>query len=525
MRMDVLFALLPLVVFVSSVVVFRLSLIRAALTSLVFMLISTTYWGVAILTTFAATIRGSFIAFEIITLLFGALLLISILKQQKTFEHMRKLIFHITHDMRLQVLLVGLAFVSLVEGAAGFGTPALFVIPLFLAIGFKPMQSVILALLGDSVSVIFGAVGLPVSLGIGSVLEPLTEGAVSLTYQTTISIALINILSYALLANLLIWFAVKMKGLPTGEFISFIPVASAAGAFIGLVSLVSASVFGSSLPSILGGLIGFVGIAIYARLRTIRQNSPQDKVSEKAAMSDKKFIIHALVPYGILITLLLITRLEILPVAEWLQSISLNLANIFGTNVSYKLAPLYSPAFILLVTVLITGIYAMKAEREVSFKIALKEALQQAREPLLVLWPILIFVQLFIYSTSLGGGDSIPMVIAKSISSFAGPLWPFFAPFVGALGSFVSGSATVSNLTFTSIQYDVAVASSLSETAMLSLQGVGAAVGNMVAVHNVVVALTIAGISHNHSHKVIRRTVKPLLIFLTVYGILGLIIS
>lgn len=141
-----------------------------------------------------------------------------------------------------------------------------------------------------------------------------------------------------------------------------------------------------------------------------------------------------------------------------------------------------------------------------------------------MLLPVLVFVQLFIFS-QVDGGESMPQIIATNISNAAGPSWPLFAPVVGALGSFVAGSGTVSNLIFTSVQYDVAIAAGFSVPLILTLQGLGAAAGNMIALHNVVAAATIAGVDQNRSYEIIKKTIKPLALLLLAYGATGLVVS
>ncbi|RIO87427.1 L-lactate permease, partial [Staphylococcus gallinarum] len=86
---------------------------------------------------------------------------------------------------------------------------------------------------------------------------------------------------------------------------------------------------------------------------------------------------------------------------------------------------------------------------------------------------------------------SMPEYIAIAMSKYLGPIWLFVAPFLGALGSFITGSATVSTLTFSPIQMNIANAIGAEPFAVLAAQIIGAAAGNMICVHNVVAVCAV----------------------------------
>ena len=120
------------------------------------------------------------------------------------------------------------------------------------------------------------------------------------------------------------------------------------------------------------------------------------------------------------------------------------------------------------------------------------------------------------------GLSSMPVAMAEWVAQMAGNVWPFFAPSVGALGAFIAGSNTVSNLMLSAFQYEVAQKSLFSGTFILALQAVGAAAGNMIAIHNVVAASATVG-PLGQEGNVLRKTILPTLYYVIVTGILGLI--
>ena len=112
--------------------------------------------------------------------------------------------------------------------------------------------------------------------------------------------------------------------------------------------------------------------------------------------------------------------------------------------------------------------------------------------------------------------------MAEWVSLNVGAVWPFFAPFIGALGAFIAGSNTVSNLMFSLFQHGVATALGVSAAMIVALQAVGAAAGNMIAIHNVVAASATVGLLGQEG-ATLRRTILPTIYYLVATGVLGFI--
>jgi lactate permease len=98
--------------------------------------------------------------------------------------------------------------------------------------------------------------------------------------------------------------------------------------------------------------------------------------------------------------------------------------------------------------------------------------------------------------------------LAEAAADVAGGSWPVLAPMVGVLGTFVTGSATASNVLFTDLQVGTADALDLPELPIVAAQGYGAAVGNIVCPHNIVAAGATVGLTGGEGD-VLRRTLLP----------------
>jgi len=112
--------------------------------------------------------------------------------------------------------------------------------------------------------------------------------------------------------------------------------------------------------------------------------------------------------------------------------------------------------------------------------------------------------------------------MAEAIADIAGRTWPLFAAYVGALGSFIAGSCTVSNLMFADFQFGLASAIGASREIIIALQAVGGAMGNMTCVHNVVAASATVGLIGMEG-LIIRRTAIPMLLYGLCAGVIGLL--
>src|SRR5699024_10345251 len=106
------------------------------------------------------------ITFDILWIIFGAILLLNLLKHSGGIGLIRQSFADISPDRRVQVVIIAWLFGSFLEGAAGFGTPAAIVAPLLLALGYPALASVMIGLMVQSTAVTFGALGVPILIGV-----------------------------------------------------------------------------------------------------------------------------------------------------------------------------------------------------------------------------------------------------------------------------------------------------------------------------------------------------------------------
>ena len=486
---------------------------------------SVNYWGMEWLRIFSAMGKGVFVATEIILIVFGALLILESLKTKKMLLFLKDFFESISMDKRVHIILIAFALIFFLEGVAGFGAPVIIAVPILIALGFAPLTAVMLALIGDSLPVIFGAIGLPVTYGIRIPLEQFALG-VGFENSITLVIAMFNILGSVIIPLILLFVFTKMEDKPISHFFEFIPFAFVAGLSASVPALITAYFIGPELPSVIGGICAIFFVAFMAKkdILIIRTEKSEELKPVAETPREKTKMFKAVFPYVLISVILFLTRIPYLPFKNIVSNFSvIKIDTIFGEYVNYAFAPFYSAGIILILVACISFLI-LRLDWEDLKKTCLN-SYNKIKKPYLSLIVMLGFVQVFMYSgENLLGLKSMPAILAEGGSFVFGSVWPIFAPFIGALGSFTSGSATVSNLIFSSIQYETALLSGFSPVIILALQGIGAAGGNMIALHNVIAGLAVAGIVGKEG-LVVRKNMVPLIFYLLIIGLLGFIIS
>jgi lactate permease len=532
-------ALTPVLAVFLFLVVLRLPAVKAMPISLLLTaVLAVLVWQVPVMQVLAASIEGVIISFTILWIIFGAILLLNTLSLSGALNSIRRGFTYISPDRRVQVIVIAWLFGSFIEGAAGFGTPAAIGAPLMVALGFPPLAAAALALIADSSPVTFGAVGTPFVIGVAQGLsegeavapfvaatlagDPLGEFLRAAAVQAiSIDVFVGSFIPLILVALLTRFFGKNRswrEGLQIWKFAIF------AGLSFTLPALLVATLFGPEFPSLLGALIGLAIVVPAARRGFLLPKEPWgfgDEPQEEADYTARLSLPLAWAPYLLVALLLVITRLGALPFQGWLQSVQVRVENILGTQISTTFAPLYLPGTIFLVVVLITAFLHRMSSAQVGQ--AFKQSAFALRNSTIALGTAMPMVRIFINSSvNAAGLDSMPIELATLIAGVAGQAWPLFAPTIGSLGSFISGSATFSNMMFSLFQFSIANQVGISERVVIALQALGANAGNMISVLNVVAAATVVGLQ-NQEGRIIRITLGPMIYYIVWAGILGML--
>ncbi|WP_341781530.1 L-lactate permease [Ectopseudomonas mendocina] len=504
-------------------------------------------WDMTLNRVLASTLQGLLITLGLLWIIFGAILLLNTLKHSGGITAIRAGFTTISPDRRIQAIIIAWLFGCFIEGASGFGTPAAIAAPLLVAIGFPAMAAVLMGMLVQSTPVSFGAVGTPIIVGINTGLDTATIGAQLveqgsswaqfmqlITSEVAIIHATVGVVMPTIMAMMLTRFFGQEKSWKAG--LEVLPFAIFAGlAFV--VPYVFTGVFlGPEFPSLLGGLIGLAIVTSAARFGFLVPKkswdfAPADKwPSEWLGTVEMKLdeltakpmsALRAWLPYVLVGALLVVSR--VFPeVGNALKAVVVNFPDLLGeAGVSANFQPLYLPGGILIAVVLATFfLHGMKARD-------LGKAIKESSSVLLSAGFVLLFtvpmVRILINS-GVNGAElaSMPILMARWVADSVGGIYPLLAPSIGALGAFIAGSNTVSNMMFSQFQFGVASSLGISSALIVAVQAVGAAAGNMVAIHNVVAASATVGLLGREG-STLRKTIWPTLYYVLFTGIIAMI--
>ncbi|MFO7610240.1 MAG: L-lactate permease, partial [Candidatus Krumholzibacteriia bacterium] len=203
--------------------------------------------------------------------------------------------------------------------------------------------------------------------------------------------------------------------------------------------------------------------------------------------------LRAWSPYLAIGVLLLAGRIPQLGISPLLRSVEIGWTDILGTTIGDTIEPLYNPGVVpfLLVAAFIPLLHGL--DRRQAWR-TVGETLRLMGSATIALVFTLGMVYIMMNTGGASGRGSMLIVLAQAAAATAGDVWLAVAPQVGILGTFISGSNTVSNLMFGPFQFDTAQQAGAPLIATLALQAVGGAAGNMICIHNVVAVLTTVGL-------------------------------
>ncbi|WP_448216933.1 L-lactate permease [Endozoicomonas sp. 2B-B] len=503
-------------------------------------------WDVSFKRVMASSLQGLVFTIAVLWIIFGAILLLNTLKHSGAITAIRAGFVGITPDQRIQAIIVAWLFGSFIEGASGFGTPAAIAAPLLVAIGFPALAAVMVGMMIQSTPVSFGAVGTPIIIGVNKGLDTQTIGE-QLVVQggswdaflqlITSEVAIIHAVVGTLMPLFMVMMMTRFFGQNKSwrEGLQILPFAIFAGLSFTIPYVFTGIFLGPEFPSLLGGLIGLSVVTTAAKAgflmpEKVWQFAPAEKwpvewtgkleikLDSLSANRDMS-LLKAWMPYVLVAVLLVLSRTSD-TVKAFTQSVSLSFSNILGeAGISASIQPFYLPGGILVAVVLSTIFL-----HRISLK-DMRAAVGESTGTLLGAGFVLMFtipmVRILINSGVNGAGlSSMPVAMASFVADTFGSVYMVFAPTVGALGAFISGSNTVSNMMLSQFQFGVAEALSVSGAMIVAMQAVGAAAGNMIAIHNVVAASATVGLLGREG-ATLRMTILPTIYYVIFAGILG----
>jgi lactate permease len=529
----------------------------------------------------AASIRGALTATRILVIVFGAILLLYTLKQSGAFEVINAGFSSISDDRRVQVILLVFLMGSFIEGAAGFGTPAAIVGPLLVGLGFPPLAAVVVALTGNILAITFGAVGTPLIIGLRDVVFAEGTGASQQVLQQggfeSVGAYVAQIGVWAAVIHAIVGIAIPFIGVAMmtrffGEersikpALEVLPLCLFAWASFAVPYVATAYFLGPTFPGLLGAMVGLLVVTTTLRagyflpdeewdfgpqaqwpdhwigsiepgegVGTTTGESREGTVAAdggtatfEESHSQDMSLGMAWLPYLLVAALLVVTRV-VSPIQEFLATNGVLMwNNILGTPFSEGVELLYLPGSLFVLVAVIT--YALHGMDTDGIKASWSEALRNIAPAVVALWFAVATVMIMQRTGSAIVLETAPInsgmlgLLSEITANGTGQMFPFFSGFIGAFGAFIAGSNTVSDILFGLFQFQAAQQIGAPTQIVVAAQAVGGAIGNLIAIHNVVAALTVVGLIGEEG-RVIRLELIPVLYYGVFTGILTLILA
>ena len=504
------------------------------------------FWEMSFNRILASTLQGLVVTAGILWIIFGAILLLNTLKHSGGIQAIRAGFMTISPDRRVQAIIIAWLFGCFIEGASGFGTPAAIVAPLLVAIGFPAMAAVMLGMLVQSTPVSFGAVGTPIIIGITSGLDSEAVGAqllangsdwASFLQLITNQVAIVHAIVGTVIPLIMVLMLTRFFGKEKSWKAAFeiIPFALFAGVAFTIPYAATGILLGPEFPSLLGGLIGLAIVTTAARFNFLTPKTTWDFAPAKEWPSEWLGSIEmkldnltskpmsswlAWLPY-VLVGLLLVISRVFPSVGSAMKAVVIKFPNILGeVGINADFMPLYLPGGILVFVA--CSAYFLHRMQWQHFRAALSESSRVLLGAGFVLLFTVPMVRILINS-GVNAADipSMPIAMARFIADSVGGIYPLLAPSIGALGAFIAGSNTVSNMMFSQFQFGVAENLGISTAIIVAGQAVGAAAGNMIAIHNVVAASATVGLLGQEG-STLRKTIWPTMYYVFFTGLIVL---
>ncbi|MGE8500978.1 MAG: lactate permease LctP family transporter [Pseudomonas sp.] len=535
--LSALAAVVPIIFFFLALAVFRLKgHVAGTITLALALLVAIFAFGMPADMAFAAAGYGfAYGLWPIAWIIVAAVFLYKLTVKSGQFEVIRSSVLSITGDQRLQVLLIGFSFGAFLEGAAGFGAPVAITAALLVGLGFNPLYAAGLCLIANTAPVAFGALGIPIIVA-GQVtgIDAFKIGAMTGRQLPILSI----IVPFWLVAMMDGWKGIKETW----------PAALVAGASFAVTQYYTSNYIGPELPDITSALVSLVCLTLFLKIWQPKSERAKQvagtsggaavmggfggaRTTEPSPYSIGE-IIKAWSPFLILTALVTIWTLKPFKAAFAPGGALENFVFLFAIphldQLVMKMAPIVAnptamPAVFKLDPISATGtaIFISALLSMLVLKINPKIGLTTFKETFIELkWPILSIGMVlgFAFVTNYSGmSATMALVLAGT-----GVAFPFFSPFLGWLGVFLTGSDTSSNALFGSLQATTAHQIGVNDTLLVAANTSGGVTGKMISPQSIAVACAATGMVGKESD-LFRFTLKHSLIFATFVGLITLV--
>ncbi len=536
--LSALVALIPIVYFFWALAIKRMKGHVAGLTTLLIAIIVAVIAykmpaGIAVMSATQGAVYG---ILPIGWIIIASVFLYKLTVKTGQFEIISKSVLSITEDRRLQALLIAFSFGAFLEGSAGFGAPVAISAALLVGLGFNPLYAAGLCLIANTAPVAFGAIGTPVIAMEGPTGIAAKEIAKVIGRQLPFLSAFVPF-----------YLVVIMAGFK--KAVEVLPAILVSGLSFAVVQFLSSNYLGPELPDILSSIASLVALAVFLKFwkpKTIFRFAAEQELAatataKKLTNNEAQYtggqIFKAWSPFLVLTGMISIWGIPTIKLAltghyvganAVLKAVnSIGAALTFMPNVPllnnkiinaaglpvpavYKLEVLGAAGTAILIAAIITKfIFGVSWKNWISI---FGETLVELKFPILTIGSVVGFAYVL---NAAGMSTTLGLALAKTGSV----LFPFFSPFLGWMGVFITGSDTSANVLFGGLQKVTATHIGMNPVLALAANSSGGVTGKMISPQSIAVACAAVGLAGKESD-LFRFTIKHSLFFVVIIGIM-----
>ncbi|MET3199196.1 L-lactate permease [Bacillus cereus] len=520
-------ALIPIIFFFLALAVFRMKgYVAGFITVVLTVLVALFAYKMPFTMAMAATGYGFLYGlWPIAWIIIMSVFLYKISLKTGQFDVIRASVLSITNDHRLLVILIGFSFGAFLEGAAGFGAPVAITAALLAGLGLNPLYAAGLCLIANTAPVAFGAMGIPITVA-GQVtgIDPHKIGQMAGHQLPFLSL---------FVPFFIVFLMDGFKGIRQTW-----PALLVAGSSFAITQFITATFLGPELPDITSALVSLISLSLFLKVwqpketyQSGQANSEVAATTTVASMPKLTFgkVVKAWSPFIVLTVMVVIWSQSFFKAlfapGGALESLVFKFEIPGLHNLVMKAEPIVNKptpyeailkfdvlsatgTAILIACIISMFILKMNVKDAV---VTFKETLSELKMPILSIGFVLGFAFIANYS---GLSSTLALALAGT-----GGLFPFFSPFLGWIGVFLTGSDTSANALFSNLQAITAQQVGVSEVLLVAANTTGGVTGKMISPQSIAIACAAVGLAGKESD-LFRFTVKHSLFFVIIVGIM-----
>lgn len=471
-------ALMPIIWLVVALCIFKMqahiasvgAFVVAALEALII-------WKMPVIAVATASLEGFAMAlWPIVIVIIAAVFTYNLTVYTGAMDVIKRMITSVSADSRILVLLIGWCFGGFLEGMAGFGVAIAIPASMLYALGFDPIIAILACLIANGCPTMFGSIGIPTTT-----LASVTGlDAAALAFTQTLQTAPLLFISPFLMVMLVGKGFKSLKGI-----VPFICVASLS--FV-IPEMIAAKFIGADLPVIIASVCSLICSFAYATMIK-KKEVPSEYLMDIPQNDDKITLNKALVawsPFILIFVLLLLTSKLVPFINEPLSAIKTSVVIYQGAQASpYTFTWINTPGVLILISGIIGG-FIQKCKVKDLFKV-MKDTVIQMSKTICTMLGVLACAKIMGYSGMISA-------ISTFFVTILGSLFPLASPLIGALGTFVTGSGTSSEVLFGNVQLEAARAIGVSEYWLVAANSLGTSAGKMLAPQSIAIGCAACGL-------------------------------